>query len=773
MPSSQATSDPRTRLPPVLPLLLGQIAHQIRLLVRTPRAMSTGLVLPILLLLLNSSGGQIAPSRLAGCAVLGTTMIAWTTHGIGLVAARESGVMKRWRATPLPAWCYLTGQIVASVLVSALAGAVAVLAGVAFFGTDLDVWRAMALLAAIVLGALACASAATAITGFISTVGSAFPILGLTYLPVVLFSGTVGDPVKASWVSTIASYLPVRPITDAAGHALAGTGLPLRDVLVLCGWSVAGLLVSLAVFRWEPTRTRQRRPARARMVVAAGLAVMCVLPLTTTRASAEPGADQCSALTGRHVKGATVTSAAANTSGKFTLPGGPGEGKPGEVIAGLPSYCGIELVSDDAAVHFGAWLPLETWNGRFEGVGGGGFVAGISYRALGDAIRSGYAAASTDTGHPVSQALGQFALDAAGHLDQHAIDDFGYRAIHDMTITGKDLTAVFYGNTAQHAYFNGCSMGGRQALTEAQRYPDDYNGIVAGSPAVDFNKMAPGQLWPVFVEQRAGDYLPDCKLMAFYNASVAKCDRLDGVRDGLVANVNECRFDPRTLIGRSTPCGVITSTDAKVIAEILQGPRTSSGRPLWYGLEPGSDFTYLGGSPLYIAVGWYKYWLAQDPDFDWMTMTTDEYTRLYLQGEREFREVQSDDPDLTSYRDAGGKLLLWTGLADPLIPPQGTIRYYDSVVKAMGGQSRTESFARLFLAPGVGHCGGPTGTVGPAPTDPLAAVVGWVENGVAPDTIEASNDHQTRPLCAYPKVARYLGHGSTDSAASFYCASGY
>lgn len=268
MPSSQATSDASARLPPVLPLLLGQIAHQLRLLIRTPRAMSTGLVLPILLLLLNSSDGQVAPSRLAGCAVLGTTMIAWTTHGIGLVAARESGVMKRWRATPLPAWCYLSGQIVASVLVSVLAGAVAVLAGVALFGTDLDIWRALAMLAAIFLGALACASAATAVTGFISTVASAFPILGLTYLPVVLFSGTVGDPVKASWVSTVASYLPVRPIIDATGHALTGTGLPVRDVLVLFGWSVAGLLVSLAVFRWEPTRTHQRRPARARMVVA-------------------------------------------------------------------------------------------------------------------------------------------------------------------------------------------------------------------------------------------------------------------------------------------------------------------------------------------------------------------------------------------------------------------------------------------------------------------------------------------------------------------------
>jgi ABC-2 type transport system permease protein len=285
------------RLPRVVPLLLGQLGHQIRLLLRTPRAMSTGLVLPVLLLMTNSSGGHVAPGRLAGCAVLGTTMIAWTTHGIGLVAARESGVMKRWRATPLPAWCYLTGQIGASVLVAVLAGAVAVLTGVAFFGTDLDVSRALAMLVAVALGALACAAASTAVTGFVPTVASAFPILGLTYLPVVLFSGTVGDPVKASWVATIASYLPVQPTIDAAAHALAGTALPVRDVLVLCSWAVAGLLVSLAVFRWEPSRTRQRRPARVRTAIAAATAVACILPLTTTKRAVATPVDRCTALT--------------------------------------------------------------------------------------------------------------------------------------------------------------------------------------------------------------------------------------------------------------------------------------------------------------------------------------------------------------------------------------------------------------------------------------------------------------------------------------------
>ncbi|MFD3401197.1 ABC transporter permease [Kribbella sp. NPDC058693] len=239
-----------------LQLLIGQLGHQIRLLLRTPRAMSTGLVLPVLLLFLNSSDGHVPPARLAGCAVLGTTMIAWTTHGIGLVAARESGVMKRYRATPLPAWCYLTAQIVASVIVAMLAGALAVLVGVVFFGAQLQFWQALVMLGVIVLGALACASASTAVTGFVPTVASAFPILGLTFLPVLLLSGTVGEPLKTHWVNVVASYLPVRPTVVS----LERTTPAPHDILVLCAWSVGGLLLSLAVFRWEPTRTRQHRP---------------------------------------------------------------------------------------------------------------------------------------------------------------------------------------------------------------------------------------------------------------------------------------------------------------------------------------------------------------------------------------------------------------------------------------------------------------------------------------------------------------------------------
>ena len=256
---------------------------------------------------------------------------------------------------------------------------------------------------------------------------------------------------------------------------------------------------------------------------------------------------------------------------------------------------------------------------------------------------------------------------------------------------------------------------------------------------------------------------------------VAKCDSLDGVRDGVVADQADCHFDPRTQIGRSTPCGLITSTDAKVIAQIWQGPRTGTGRFRWYGPEPDSETSHLADSPWCIATAWFQYWVTQNPDFDWTTMTTEDFVRLFEQGVDEFGLLSSDSADLTRFRDAGGKLVLWAGQSDPIIPPQGTIHYYDRVVSRMGGPDATGSFARLFLAPGVGHCLTKLGTVGPEPTTPLNAVTKWVENGAPPASIGASKVVggkvvESRPLCPYPLVARYAGRGSTGDAANFFCA---
>lgn len=471
---------------------------------------------------------------------------------------------------------------------------------------------------------------------------------------------------------------------------------------------------------------------------------------------------RCSDLTGTRVGGLTVTTARVNATGTFTVPkdqGGPGEALPGTVYTGLPAYCAVEAARSH--MHITVWLPLSTWNGRFQGVGGGGFVGGFSYRELDAALRDGYAGATTDSGHPASQALGQFALNPDGTLNTASISDFADRAIHDMTVAGKQVVDRFYGRSARYTYFNGCSQGGRQGLVEAQRYPNDYDGIVSGAPAMDFPQLSAMQLWPQVAMHLAGDTVAKCKFGAFQAAVIAKCDPLDGLRDGLISDVAACRFDPRTLIGTATPCGTITATDATVMQQILDGPRG-----LWYGLEPGAMANFLTSYPFYVATGFEQYWVTQDPDFDWTTLTLNGYRELFARGVAKFPSLESDSTDLRAFHAAGGKLVLWAGLADPYIPPQNLIHYY----QRLGGAFTADSYTRLFLAPGVGHCfSDQAGAYGPIPVDPLASVTGWVEHGAAPVSMPATLGERSRPVCRYPLIAKYDGHDDPNQAASFHC----
>lgn len=254
----------RTALPRTWPLLADQIRYQMGLLLRTPRAISTGLALPVLLLLLSDgSRGHLPAAHVAGLATLGVTMSAWTTHGISLVAAREAGVLKRWRATPLPRWCYFAGRMVATVVVATMAGAITIGVAAVLFRTPVGPGAVAELLGVFALGALACAAACTAVTSFVPNVASAFPVLGLTYLPVVLISGALGSPAAVpDWLVRVTDFLPIRPITEAAADSLPGHGVPLTSIVVLACWVAAGLVAALATFRWEPTRPRQKRPAR-------------------------------------------------------------------------------------------------------------------------------------------------------------------------------------------------------------------------------------------------------------------------------------------------------------------------------------------------------------------------------------------------------------------------------------------------------------------------------------------------------------------------------
>jgi hypothetical protein len=424
-------------------------------------------------------------------------------------------------------------------------------------------------------------------------------------------------------------------------------------------------------------------------------------------------------------------------------------------------------------------LPLADWNGRFRGTGGGGFVGG-NPNNLRQALALGFAAGATDTGH--AGRSGDFALDGNGRLNWMLIRDNAYLGIHEMTVLGKHLTEVFYGRPAGRSYFEGCSTGGRQALMEAQRYPDDYDGIVAGAPAINWTKLHVAQMWGQLVMLRARNFVPACKFNAAQAAAIAACDTDDGVKDGVIGVPSRCRYDPGVVAGAEIEgCGTFTEADADVIRKIRQGPRRRDGSFLWYGLMPGADMAALNaiagtppvGSPFPITLDWWKYFLTQNPAWDWTALTYESYEQYYEQSVEEFSAViATDNPDLAAFRARGGKAILWHGLADMLIYPGGTIEYYERLRQAMGGSHDTSAFARLFLVPGVGHCaGGP----GPQPSGMLDRVIEWVENGKAPEHLDGVLRDQggtvlrTRPLCPYPAFAQYKGSGSTDDAASFAC----
>ena len=421
-------------------------------------------------------------------------------------------------------------------------------------------------------------------------------------------------------------------------------------------------------------------------------------------------------------------------------------------------------------------LPQDSWNGRFQGTGGGGFWGGTEM-SLRSPISKGYATAATDTGHQGGS--GSFALNANGRLNWQEIRNNAYLGIHDMTLVGKALTLAFYGKAPRYSYFVGTSTAGRQGLMEAQRYPDDYDGILSGCPAVSWPRMIPAAFWPQEVMHRTKNFVPKSKLERATAASVSACDGLDGVVDGVIDDPGRCTYDPKALVGTRIEESIFTEADANVVRKIWEGPRGHDGRFLWYGLARGADLsavagtgdTPLTGKPIDVALEYLQYYLVQDPRWDWTSLANGEFELLFNQSVEEFGAViGSDDPDLTRFRDRGGKLILYHGLADQLIPYEGVVDYYEQLQLKMGGEQQTLQFARLFLVPGVDH--GFIGA-GPSPTGLMDALISWVEDDEAPERVMAELPDgngriiRTRPLFPFPKIAVYKGTGSTDEAASF------
>ena len=454
---------------------------------------------------------------------------------------------------------------------------------------------------------------------------------------------------------------------------------------------------------------------------------------------------------------------------------------------GTPASVRVQLTVThppaDDAVTVWVHLPVDGWNGRFQARGGGGFLGG-SPESLLEPLRAGYAAAATDGGHAGPTAA--FALTAEGTLDWPRIRDFGHVAVHDMTVTAKAVVTAFYGRPPEYSYWHGCSTGGRQGLTEAQRHPADYDGVLAGAPVINFPRLQTAQIWGQLVMLTEDNPVSAAKLAAVLDAVVAACDPVgDGRVDGVIGDPLGCAVDLDALVGLATPDGPLTAADVAVVRRIGEGPRRRDGGFLWYGLPPGAPFAGLHdtavvdgalvGQPFVFDLWWIGLFLAQDPGWDWRTLTHESFEAFFdLAVARFSADLAGDDPDLSAFAARGGKALLWHGAADFGVPVQGTLDYVERVQRLLG-PDRTHGFLRLFVAPGVGHCGG---GVGPQPVGQFEALVDWVEHGHAPESIRSERVDDdgrvvdARPVFAYPRVARWDGAGDPADPAAWAAAEG-
>ena len=500
--------------------------------------------------------------------------------------------------------------------------------------------------------------------------------------------------------------------------------------------------------------------------------IRCFAFVIALAGAASALAASCESLAALALPDARITLAQAVPAGEFMSAGAtPAMARQ---YKGLPAFCRVAATltpTSDSDIGIEVWLPSSGWNGKFQAVGNGGWAGSISYGALAQQLRRGYATASTDTGH-----VGTSASFALGHREK--LLDFGYRAVHEMTLKSKTIVAAFYGGAPRYSYWNGCSTGGRQALKEAQRYPADFDGIIAGAPANYRTHLQVGQIWTASATLKdPASYIPPAKYPLIHKAVLEACDALDGVKDGVIENPLRCHFDPKTIQCKGDDTsGCLTAPQMEAARKIYAGavnPRT--GLRIWPGVMPGSELgwgqTAGGPEPVIMAMEYFKYVVFENPDWDWKTFDFDTGT---ARTEKTEYGMDATDPNLKEFVGHGGKLILYHGWSDPLITPQNTINYYKSVMDTMGGPEKTGTFARLFMVPGMGHCGGGEGTDS---FDMVGTIEQWVEKSKAPEQIVASHltsgiAGRTRPLCPYPLVAVWKGTGSTDSASNFVCAAG-
>jgi len=504
------------------------------------------------------------------------------------------------------------------------------------------------------------------------------------------------------------------------------------------------------------------------MLIAAGaLAALAPVSATITPPVA------CEDLAARALPHATITRAQLVPAGQFAgTPAGLLEpGAPAfKPYSALPEFCRIAATlapSPDSDIKIEIWMPAGlAWNGKFEAVGNGGWAGQLSLQALAVGVARGYAIAATDTGHSTPGASFAF-----NHPEK--LTDFAYRAVHEMALQAKALVRAYYGRPEAHAYWSGCSTGGRQGLKEAQRFPDDFDGIVAGAPANYMTHLLTQSIWAAQAVA-ANASIPKEKYVALHQAVLDACDGLDGVKDGVLEDPRRCAFDPVTIQCRGDDAATcLTPAQVDVVRRLyspVRNPRT--GAAIFPGQTRGSEMSWATGlaapTPLSIATDYWKFVVFRSPDWDFRSLDFDR--DVARADSLDNGEMNAIDPDLSAFLGRGGKLLLYHGWNDPLIAPENTVNYYDDVVRAMGA-TRTAESVRLFMMPGVGHCAGGDG---PSNFDALGVLEQWVEQKKAPDRIVAARItagavDRTRPLCAYPTVAVWNGTGDTNQADNFSC----
>jgi feruloyl esterase len=470
-----------------------------------------------------------------------------------------------------------------------------------------------------------------------------------------------------------------------------------------------------------------------------------------------------------------------------------------------PARCVVKAVArptSDSEIKFEVWLPEPAaWNGRYQQAGNGGWAGSIPGPSLATAVQRGYAAAGTDDGH----VGGTGAAWAIGHPEKFI--DFGYRAVHETTVHSKAILRAYYGRDAQHNFFVGCSDGGREALMEAQRYPEDFDGIISGAPAYAWSHGVAGFIWnEQALLKDAASAIPPAKLAAVQKASVAACDALDGVKDGLIEDPRACHFDPAVITCKgpdSNDC--LTAPQVTALKQIYAGPKNPrTGKQIYPGFSPGTEAVpgtwswVIGAVPdrtpqFMFGNTYFGQAVYEDPQWDFRKLNFD--SDLEFSDQKGGSVLNATNPDLRSFRAHGGKLIQYHGWGDVALAPVGSIEYYEQVVAFLGkypdprntGSTKVEDFYRLFMVPGMGHCAGGLGpnsfgNAGPAPVmdadhDIIMALERWVEKGVAPEKIIGTgpvagdpSKKLTRPLCPYPKTARYNGTGDPNDASSFTCA---